>query len=158
MRPLYAILLAGAVAGALDLTDACTYVYIKSQMPPTRVFQVVASGLLGPASFEGGAASAALGVLLHFCMAMLAATFFYFASRSVPLLVRYPVPSGILYGFAFYLLMTFVVVPLSAVPMRHPPSMEWNGLFTHTILFGLPIALIVRRALPLSRGPVLSPG
>jgi hypothetical protein len=51
---------------------------------------------------------------------------------------------GLLYGFAFYVLMTFVVVPLSAVPMRRPPHMELNGLFTHTCLFGLPIALIVR--------------
>jgi hypothetical protein len=116
-------------------------------MLPPHLFQVVASGLLGAASFENGAFSASLGVALHFIMATMAAAFFYFAARVVPLLTKYPVPAGLLYGFAFYVLMTFVVVPLSAVPMRRPPHMEWNGLFTHTCLFGLPIALIVRRGL-----------
>jgi hypothetical protein len=147
VRALNTILIAGAVAGALDLTDACVYAYMKAQMLPQDVFRVVASGLLGKASFTAGALSASLGVVLHFIMATMAAAFFYFAARAVPLLTKYPIPLGLLYGFAFYGLMTFVVVPLSAVPMRRPPHMEWNGLFTHTVLFGLPIALIVRQGL-----------
>jgi len=151
------ILLAALVAGALDLTDACVYVWIKIGMYPPRLFQSVATGLLGPASYEGGAATAALGVVLHFFMSGLAAAFFYFAAKAIPVLVRYPIPIGIAYGFAFYLLMTFVVVPLSAAPMRGPPALAWNGLFTHTLLFGLPIALIVRRGLGPNTGRATVP-
>jgi hypothetical protein len=147
VRVLNTILLAGVVAGALDLTDACVYAYYKAQVPPQQVLRFVASGLLGPASLQGGALTATLGVVLHFVMATMAAAFFYFAARAVPALVKHPISAGLLYGFGFYVLMTFVVVPLSAVPMRRPPHMEWNGLFTHTCLFGLPIALIVRRGL-----------
>ena len=37
------------------------------------LLQFVASGLLGQASFEGGAATAALGLLLHYLMMLLIA-------------------------------------------------------------------------------------
>jgi hypothetical protein len=143
-RTLYTILLAGLVAGALDITDACVWWGYKADVPAMRILQSVASGLLGAESYEGGAATAALGLALHFFISICAAAFFYAASRRIPLLVRHAVPSGILYGLAFYFLMTFVIVPLSAAPRS--PHLEWNGFFTHTILFGLPIALICRRA------------
>ena len=55
------VLAGGLLAGALDITYACVFWAVKADLPPTRIFQSVAAGLLGEASFEGGAATAAAG-------------------------------------------------------------------------------------------------
>jgi len=93
-----ALLAGGLLAGALDITYACLFWAIKADMPPTRIFQSVAAGLLGKASFEGGAATAALGLSLHFFIACTMALTYYFVSRRWTVLVRRPVPLGIAYG------------------------------------------------------------
>jgi hypothetical protein len=75
-----------------------------------------------------------------------AAAFFWFAAVRFPILLRQAVPSGIAYGLAFYLFMTQVVLPLSAITSSNPRALDLSGVFAHTVLFGLPIALIARRA------------
>jgi len=149
-RALLLVLAGGLVAGALDITDACVYWGYKKDVPAMRVMQSVASGVLGKEAYNGGAATAALGLLLHFFISICASIFFYAVARRLRALVRHAVISGILYGLAFYYLMTFVVVPLSASPGR--PFLEWNGYFTHTIFFGLPIALFSRWAIRSRQG------
>jgi hypothetical protein len=64
-------LVAGAVVGVLD--GAFALVLCKTLNPTAcsaeRMFQGIAAGLLGKAAFSGGAATAALGVALHFAIA-----------------------------------------------------------------------------------------
>jgi hypothetical protein len=43
---------------------------VKSRMPAQRIFQSVAAGLLGDASFQGGWSTAALGVAVHFVISI----------------------------------------------------------------------------------------
>jgi hypothetical protein len=47
------VLAGGLIAGTLDILYACTFWAVKSHMPAQRVFQDVAAGLLGEASFQG---------------------------------------------------------------------------------------------------------
>lgn len=141
-----AILFGGLLAGVLDLTAA----FIKSGLQgvsPTRVMQSIASGLLGAESFAGGAAAAALGVLLHFIIAFVWTIVFYVASRRIKFLTAQPIRSGVLYGIAVYLIMYYLVVPLSVAPfqMPHTPDAIARDVFIHIICIGLPIALVVRR-------------
>ena len=92
-----------------------------------RVLKFIASGLLGAAAFQGGAAIAALGLALHFVIALGAAAVYWAASRRIAFLATHPVPSGLLYGVAVYFFMNLVVIPLSAVPPRPfvlSPAME----------------------------------
>ena len=113
-----------------------------------RVLHSVASGLLGPAAFEGGAKTAAIGLLLHYLIATIWTIVFYIASRRLLILIERPVSFGLLYGVAVYLFMNFVVVPLSRVPTpRNPPPLTGRLIQMLIIMFciGLPIALIVRR-------------
>ncbi|MEK6335656.1 MAG: hypothetical protein AABM67_11955 [Acidobacteriota bacterium] len=59
---------------------------------------------------------------------------------------RISVICGILYGLCVYLVMNFVVLPLSALPFKMPypwPSVV-GGLLIHMFGIGLPIALAVR--------------
>jgi hypothetical protein len=139
------ILIAGAMAGVLDITAACVSAFLQNGVPPVRVLQFVASGLLGREAFQGGAATAALGLLLHFVIAFGAAAVFYAASRRLPVLVQQAVPAGVAYGVAVWAFMRFVVVPLSLV--RQQPFRlrgAWVQIVIHMVCVGLPIALAVR--------------
>jgi len=141
------ILLGGLIAGACDLTGAIVVSWLRAGVSPVRVMQSIAAGLLGAASYDGGARTAVLGVALHFMIATIWTAVFYFASRSLRFLVERPVPAGLLYGVIVYLFMNFVVLPLSAFPMR-PVTLTGRLIGMLIIMFciGLPIALIVRRS------------
>jgi hypothetical protein len=148
VSPAAAVLVGGLIAGAFDITYACVFSYLRSGVSPVRILQSVASGLLGAAARDGGAATAALGLFLHFLIAITWAALFYEASRHLPVLRRRPVLSGVVYGAVIYAVMNLIVVPLSAFPRKltFPPLVLWTGLFVHMFLIGLPIALSVRRA------------
>src|SRR5215211_2844568 len=111
----------GLIAGTLDICAAFLYAWLRAGVGPIRVLHSVASGLLGAAAFQGGGKTAVLGLALHFLIATVATTVFYFASRRLLFLVERPVMSGLLYGVAVYLVMNFVVLPLSNVALRPSP-------------------------------------
>lgn len=140
------IFIAGLIAGVLDLTAACVYSWARAGVTPVRVFHSVASGVLGPSAFTGGAKAAALGVALHFLIATTWAAVFYVASRRIRFLINQPVVAGLIYGVVVYLFMNFVVLPLSAVTRRPVPlSGRIYGALIIMFFVGLPIALIVRQ-------------
>ena len=116
-------------------------------VPPERIARHVASGVLGPTSFQGGPATIALGVVLHFAVALSIATVFYLVTRQVPALLRHPVVVGLGFGVAAYFVMSWIVVPLSRAP--HPRTsfpVLVNGVLGHAVLIGLPIALFAARS------------
>ena len=133
------VLWAGLAAGTLDTFLAMGMYRIS----PTVVYQSVASGILGRASYQGGVPTAALGMFLHFFIATTAAAVYFGASLRLGWLVHRAVPSGLAFGVAVYFFMREMVLPLSAA--RRGPF-AWTGLIGHALLVGLPIALIVRRA------------
>ncbi len=137
----------GLVAGTLDLAYACLFWALKRDVPPQRILQSVAAGLLGPASFTGGRASAALGFVLHFGIALSMAAVYWRAALRWPVLGRHPVPCGAAYGLLLYVVMNAVVVPLSAAPRASRDTL-WValGILVHVFLVGLPIAVCVARA------------
>ena len=132
----------GLIVGALDLAYA---ILVYSPHKPILVPQTIASGVLGMKSYDGGAVTATLGVLLHFVIAFGAATVYYMASRKLAILVARPVPLGLVYGGLVYAFMHLVVVPLSATPVGHaPPIYQAAEFVEHWFCVGLPIALSVR--------------
>ena len=145
-RAFDAIVYGGLVAGVLDLLAASINAYLRGTSP-VRVWQYVASGLLGPASYSRGYRSVLLGVLCHFLIAFGAAAVFFFASLRFPILIRRAVIFGVFYGVVVYFFMSRVVVPLSAA-RTFPFSLQQliTGLVIHIVCVGLPIALLTRRA------------
>jgi hypothetical protein len=140
-----AIVLGGILAGVLDLAFALTYYAIKGGKL-LKVLQSIAAGVQGKAAYQGGAGAAALGVALHFVIALGAAVFFWAAGRAVPLLVRRPWISGPLFGAGVYYFMNLVVLPLSALQTKgYPLIWEPWMLAAHVFFVGLPIALVARR-------------
>jgi hypothetical protein len=142
------ILIASLVAGTLDLTYAIVFSGFHG-VPAMRIMQSVASGWLGSTAYEGGVPTAVLGVVSHYFIMFLAATTFYLASRRFDFLVRKPIISGMVFGILMYLVMTFVVLPLSAFPNKvklDDPVLNIANWLVHMFLVGVPIALILRRA------------
>ncbi|MEW6131047.1 MAG: DUF1223 domain-containing protein [Acidobacteriota bacterium] len=145
------ILWGGLLAGILDITAACINSGLRSGRSPQWVLQSVASGLLGVDAYKGGWTTALLGLFLHFLIAFVAATIYYFASRKLSFLVSSPILSGFSYGIAVYLFMYFVVLRLAFSNMTYTMVGVATGMLIHMFCVGLPIALAVRRfaAMPL---------
>jgi hypothetical protein len=145
-RAFEAIVYGGLVVGVLDGLAASINAGLRGTNP-ARVFQYIATALLGCVSYTQGLATVLLGVILHFLVAFIAATIFYFASLRFPILVRRAVVFGIIYGVVVYFFMSRVVVPLSAA-RTFPFSFQQllTGLVIHILCVGLPIALLARRA------------
>ena len=153
LSPGKAILVGGLIAGALDITYAFILWWLRAQVTPMQILQSVATGLLGKASYDGGAGTAILGAFLHFFNALVIAAIFVGASRIWPVLARRATLFGPLYGVGVYLVMNYVVLPLSAFPPRtRPPApVVWiTGVLAHMFLIGLPIALAAKRAVPVA--------
>jgi hypothetical protein len=143
------VLVGGSIAGLLDGLDAVVYYWLALAVPPTRIFQNIASGLLGPRSFQGGWRTVVLGVALHFSVAIGAAAVYYGLSRVIPVLVRQPWICGPAFGIGLYHFMQHVVIPLLAVHKRTIPASPMeilDQLLSHTMFVGLPIALMARRS------------
>lgn len=143
-----ALVASALIAGVLDIVYAFVFSYLRSGTTPTRVLQSVASGALGRDAYTGGATSAALGLGFHFLIAFIITSIFFAAAARVPALTRRPVIIGALYGVTVYLVMNFVVIPLSRIGPRPLPAalVIVTGVLVHMFLVGVPIASGARRA------------
>ncbi len=144
-----AILWGALCAGTLDFIGACVTNAARG-VTPLRIAQSIASGWLGAKAFQapaqGGYKTAALGVGLHFIIALGAATVFCLAINKLPWLIAHPWWSGALYGIAVFWFMQLMVLPLSAIPFKQ--NFAWpvvaTGLLVHVLCVGWPIALAAR--------------
>jgi hypothetical protein len=140
------IAIAGLVAGTLDITDAFLFL-TGPTFGPFKLAQFIASGVLGPASFEGGWLSAAAGMVFHFTIATSAAAVYVMAALKWLALAEMPAVWGPLFGLVVFAVMHYGVVPLSAAPKSTTSSSALaNLLFAHVCCVGLPIAFITNRS------------
>ena len=137
---LWAIGAGGLIAGTLDLLQAS--ILFGWDIPLT-----IAGGLLGPQAVHGGVGTYVLGVLLHFFIAFSFAAFYYAASRRLVFLKEHPLVCGLAYGAGVELVMSLIVLPLSALHARGPYELRdlIQGLLVHMVVIGLPISFSVRR-------------
>jgi hypothetical protein len=145
LEPARALLLGTLTVGTLDILDVFVYSLFRGSNP-VRVLQGIASGLLGRASFSGGAQTAALGLAIHFFIAFAVVGTYFAASRWIPALRRRPFVFGPAYGVGVFLFMNLVVIPLAG--LRIPPYTPRlvNGVLIHIFGVGLPAALFARAA------------
>ena len=152
MRELSAIesvVYGGLVVAGLDALDAIV-VFGARGTPPIRVFQGIAAGALGRASFQGGARSALLGLAVHFFIGLSIAATYFVLSRMMPVLLRRPVACGAIYGVAVYFFMNRVVIPLSAIGSGGTFNLALfiNGILIHVFGIGIPAGLFAAQGPP----------
>jgi hypothetical protein len=121
-------LLRSSVIGGLIIGTADLIIYhwlitsVLGGYPLISVFQYIASGALGESAFAGGIATALLGVLFHFLISFVIAGVFFLCADRIPLLRRYAIAGSLLYGFGVFIVMTMIVIPLSATPPLPAPT------------------------------------
>jgi hypothetical protein len=145
------VLAAGTLVAILDLSYVGVYwVLIRRAITFEHLLQSIATGLLGRAAYDGGTLTALLGGVLHFGIACAWTVLFAGTARRWRPLSRLltrprgPVLAGLAYGGFVWLAMDLVVLPLSRARMT--PVLSWvfaANFVQHTVMVGLPIALIV---------------
>ena len=147
--PLWKVI-AGAtlLVGTLDISDAFIFYGLRGTSP-IKILQGIASGVLGRAAFGMGARSALLGLFFHYFIAFSATTVFLLAARKLPL-AQHPWLYGTLFGVALYIVMNYIVLPLSKIGLRPTPPLIplINGVAVLVFCIGIPLAFIARRFVP----------
>lgn len=140
-----AILLGGLIAGTLDIGAAA----LINGRNPLVILLVIASGLLGKASFQGGLPAVFLGLVLQWLMSLVISAIFVLLSNRVPELKQHWSAAGLAYGVGIFVVMNYLVVPLSEI--GHLPQftvVTFGGNLLAMLGFGLLIAFFARGALP----------
>ena len=150
-----AILTGWLLCGVLDITAACLQAWIQAGRTPAEVLRGVASALWGRSALQAGAGMAAIGLAMHFTVALTATLVFYRAQPAHGLSAdRAAVDRRTALRRRRVLAMNYGTLPaLSWVrslylhtPPRWPGSMSWPQLSIHMVCVGPPIAWGVRRA------------
>jgi hypothetical protein len=143
------VILGGLLIAAGDIAFAITVWFSWDAAGFVRVFQTIAVGVLGKASLEGGMPAALLGAVLHLFMATMFVVACTLVARRMPTLLRRPFVYGPPYGVLLYIIMNFVVMPLSRVgaspSFKHLDTIAMS-VVAHMV-FGSICMLFARRAL-----------
>jgi len=145
---LRSIVIAGLIIG---LADEIIYHWFVSSVlggvPLITVYQYIASGALGNAAFEGGIATALLGVLFHYLFSIVIAGVFILSVDRIPLLRRHLIPGSFLFAFGVFIVMNMIVTPLSATPPLPTPTTPELivNIIDHLLVFGLLLGILVQR-------------
>jgi len=150
LSTLAALVGGGLVVGTFDITYAVLFWFFRG-VKPIRVFQSVASGVLGPTAARGGGIrTALLGAFLHYFIAFSIVVVYWLAAKMLPILTQRAVLCGIVYGVLVYIVMNYAVIPLSNAPRPATFNPVWVtcSVIVHAFLIGLPAALFVRTSRP----------
>jgi hypothetical protein len=145
-RMLWAVVCGGLVAGTLDIGAGA----LINAVSPLLVLQFIASGVLGKAAYQAGIAGVALGLGLQWAMSLLIAAIYVAARRWLApvrnLLTRSWLLGGVLAGVVIFVVMSFIVLPLSAaVPQLQPTALGAVENLLAMLGFGLIIAFAAHR-------------
>ena len=143
-----ASLAAGLFAAVVEMIFVLPIQYALGASP-TVVFQSIASGALGKRAFEEGTSAVLLGVAVHILISLVSAALYMAAAFRWEFLRRRAIVSGSLFGVLAYVVMNFLVIPLSAIGFRWPRSLPLFlvSLAIHMFAFGVPIAAVCARFL-----------
>jgi len=141
--PMKRFVLAALVVGTLDISEVMIVSWLKGGAP-LKIFQGIASGIYGKASFQGGTRTMLIGLALHYFIATTVVAVYFLASRKLALLNRHPVLTGAIYGVGVYLFMNFVVLPLAGMAPKFTTFSVVNQLFCHIVLIGIVTGLFAR--------------
>ncbi len=140
--------LAGLAGGiAIDGFLVCVQVLGSHAFTLTSFYQFVASGAIGKGTAYASPSYAWLGLAFHLTIsAMWGVGYAYVAARTPQVAAR-PLLSGLAFGFVVYFAMQLVEVAAAIYSLPTPRSLG-IALIAHMIFFGLPIAYVLRAAVP----------
>lgn len=139
----------GLITGTLHVIIQVVGVFVLIVRSSTLMvgLQYVASGAIGDAAYAGGLTTALLGLILEFVITIIIAGIFIFSAGQIALLQKNVIVGSLLYGFGVFIVMNFIVLPLSAAIILPPPPMWFliEIILEHILLIGLPLGILVQR-------------
>lgn len=146
---------AGLLTGIVDGLFACFLSGVVYRTGVTRLWQGVASVLLGPSALTGGTRTALIGVLMHFGVAFTwSAIFLFLVMRRGRVGELLASPWGVLkvaavYGPFVWMMMSLVIIP--AFTGRSPTitTRWWVNFFGHIPFVAAPMLWAIRGGGPL---------
>jgi hypothetical protein len=140
------ILITAFIAGTLDISAAFIQSYIMNGVMPSTVLMYIASGIFGEQAFSGGTGIMALGLLVHYLIALsCTACFFWFYPR-VSFLRKSIVLNSIIIALVAWVVTTRIIIPLSRIQTgSFNLSRAFIAVLILIVCIGLPIAYNARR-------------
>ena len=152
------LLRAGLLTGLVDGLFSSVLNVVAYRSTVSRLFQGVASVLLGSQAFTGGSSTVVIGVLMHFGVAFgWSAVFLFLVLRSRRVRALLASPYGVikvasLYGPFIWMVMSLAVIPIL---VHRPPTIGarwWIQLIGHIPFVGVPIVASSRGRPPRVEG------
>jgi hypothetical protein len=141
-----AALKSGLIIGCLDAMAASLQAYITRGVTPDKVFVFVASGAFGQSAYEGGNIIALVGLAFHFIFAIGWTFLFFFTYQKATILQSNKILVGMSYGIFIWLMMNFVVIPLSLIGVRPFNLVSASiQIVIHLFVIGVPIAYLTSK-------------
>lgn len=156
------LLRAGVLTGLVDGLFAVVLT-VFDQASVTRLFQGIASTVLGRDAFDGGVATVALGVAMHFGVAFgWSAVFLFLVLGSAHLRAFLGSRHGVIKVASVYGPMIWVVMSLAVIPLltERPPVVGlrwWIQLFGHFPFVGVPIVASIVRGVARPKNDLTGP-
>ena len=145
----------GLLTAIVDGLFACFLSGVVYRTGVTRLWQGVASVLLGPSALTGGTRTALIGVLMHFGVAFTwSAIFLFLVARWGRVRELLAAPWGVLkvgaiYGPFIWMMMSLLIIP--AFTGRSPAitTRWWVNFLGHIPFVAVPMLWAIRGGLPL---------
>jgi len=152
-NPASRIVLAWLVTGVTDFTFSSVLSVVFYGSTVTRLFQGVASVLIGPSAMQGGTSTAMLGILMHFGVALAWTAFFALVALRSSVVrdlatSRYGiVKTAALYGPLIWLVMSLAIIPLFTGRQPAITARWWIQFFGHIPAVAVPIVAMTTAGL-----------
>ena len=140
------ILIAGLVAGTIDISIALIQFYIKTGKDPAIVLKYIASAVFGKNAFAGGTAMAIYGLAFHYMIAFGWTILFFFLYPKISLLSINNILTAVLYGIFIWAMMERVIVPLTKASQQpFDISKAISSILILSVAIGFPLSIFAKR-------------
>ena len=142
-----AILVSGLIIGAMDGIAAIAHAYGLRGTLPSTVFRYVASAVFGRDAFTGGSTMVVWGVVFHMTVATGWTALYFLVAPQLKFAASNKVLAGMAYGLFVWVMMNFVVVPMTRVTVGviRPSVPTALMILIHLFVIGVPISLLAQR-------------
>ena len=137
---------AGLIVGSLDIIAACIQFFCKTQKNPIVVLNFIASGVFGKDAFTGGTKMAVFGLIFHYLIAIGFTLLFFILYPKIKLLIKNKLLLGVLYGLFIWIIMQFLIVPLSQAPeLKISFQSASIAILILIVCIGIPLSWLAKR-------------
>ena len=136
------------IVGILDILDAFIFFGLRGVKTDQASCRASRQASWAVPRIRAARRQRALGLALHFVIAFGVVAVYLVATRVAPALNRRRLIYGLLYGIVVYVVMNFVIVPMSHAALGSGPTplvVRANGILIHMLGVGLPAALVAAR-------------